>query len=646
MKTLAIDIETYSSVDIKTHGRHLYTASPDFEILLFAYCFDDEPVQIIDFTDGEDLPEDVYEGLTDPEVKKTAYNAAFEFGCIGKSTELKQEQWECTMCRGAMASLPLGLDACSRALGVAQKDAVGKALIKYFCMPCKPTKANGMRARNRPWHNFEKWDAFKKYCVQDVYVERAVAAKLKNFRVPEIEKKLYTIDQIINDRGILVDPKLIESAMYMDTVNRKKLIHEAEEITGLQNPNSVAQLKTWLETETDTPIKNITKDTIDAMLKDGTHTTKAARMLEIRQEISKASIKKYQAMVDTTGKDGRVRGLLQFHGASRTGRWAGRMIQVHNLVKNNIDHLDEARELVKARDFDGVELFFGSISNTLSQLIRTAFIPTPGCKFIMSDFSQIEARVIAWLAKEKWRLDVFATHGKIYEVSAAKMFHIPIEQVTKASHWRAKGKIAELALGYQGSSGAILRMPGGKDLGLDEDQIKEQIVYPWREANPKIVELWYNIGNAAVSVVGGEGDMQVGLIKLYMLHNTLCIKLPSGRVLAYLRARLSDGTHGPQVVYEGQNGITGVWGKVPSYGGKFVENIVQATARDLLAEKIVAVHQAGYKIVMHVHDEIVVEAPLEVSRETINKIMAAPVSWAAGLPLGAETTEGFYYKKN
>lgn len=649
MHSLAIDIETYSSADLMKSGVYRYVEAPDFQILLFAYAIDDSPTKIIDLVNGEQIPDEVLTALYNPKVLKTAYNAAFERACIAK--HLQQEQapigWECTMARASMLGLPLGLDAVSKVLKLqTQKDAAGKALIKYFSVPCKPTKVNGMRTRNMPEHNPEKWEAFKNYCVRDVDVEQEIRRKTAFFSIPQTEVKLWQLDQRINDTGVLLDSTFVQRAICMDVNYREKLFNEAVQLTKLSNPNSAAQLKQWISTETGEEVNSLTKEAMPALLQ-ATDCDVVKRVLRIRQEMAKTSVKKYEAMSSSICRDSRVRGLLQYYGANRTGRWAGRLVQVQNLPQNHLRDLDLARALVRDGNTDMVEILFGNVPDTLSQLIRTAFVAAEGHRLIVADFSAIEARVIAWLAGEKWRLDVFATHGKIYEASASQMFKIPIEQITKGSDLRQKGKVAELALGYQGGPNALITM-GALKMGLDEEELPK-LVAMWRNANRAIVKFWDTVGNAALNAVENSEvvHIQHGL-KFLIEKGILFIELPSKRRLAYLRPKIKINRFGNSALtYEGMNQTIKQWESQETYGGKLVENIVQAVARDCLADAMLRVHDAGYKIIMHVHDEIVLEMPEgKGSPEEVNKIMGSTISWARGLPLRADSYETKYYRKD
>lgn len=649
MHTLAIDIETFSSVDIQKCGMYKYLESPDFEIMLFAYKVDDQPVKVIDLMDMEDIPMHIMNALDDEKVTKKAWNAQFERRCIEKffKKHLPIEQWECTMVKASMLGLPLSLDAASKALQLQQeKMTEGKALIKYFSCPCKPTKVNGERARNQPSHSPEKWEKFKEYCAQDVVVEQAIADKIAFFQVPEMEKELYKLDQEINDRGIPLDPVLVKNAIRMDVEYRDQLTKEAVALTGLDNPNSVAQLKDWISKEMDEEVSSLNKKDIPGIL-EKTDSEIVQKVLQLRQEMSKTSVKKYAAMHYAMCSDNRARGLLQFYGANRTGRWAGRLVQVQNLPQNHLNDLDLAREVARAGDVEYLAMLFGSASDTLKQLIRTAFVAGPGHRFIAADFSAIEARVIAWLAGEKWRLDVFNTHGKIYEASASQMFKIAIESIVKGSDLRQKGKVSELALGYQGGVNALIKM-GALEMGLTETELPD-LVARWRLANSAIVKFWKTCETAAIEAVEDKAlvSIQHG-IKFFMEKGVLFIQLPSGRRLSYLRPKLVPNKFGGQsLTYEGMDQTTKKWGVQETYGGKLVENIVQATARDVLADAMLRLDRALYVIVMHVHDEVVLWAQNgKGSTEEVNAIMGQPIPWAKGLPLKAESYETPFYKKD
>jgi len=648
MRTLAIDIETYSSADLKSCGVYKYTEAPDFEILLFGYSIDGYPVKVIDLASGETLPYEALIYLQDPNALKTAHNAAFERTCIAKhfGITLDPDQWCCTMAKAAQLGLPLALGQVTTALGIPEgKMTEGKKLIRYFSISCKPTIKNGMRTRNLPEHDPEAWLSFKEYCAQDVRAEQQVREKISFFEIPAVEKQVWNLDQKINDTGILLDPQFVNNAIDFDTVYAERLTREAALISGLKNPNSVSQLKEWLQEETGEDIGSLSKETIPTLLKS-VSSEAAKQMLELRQQLSKTSVKKYAAMQKIICADNRARGIHQYYGANRTGRWAGRLVQPQNMPKNNLKDLELARQLVVDGNLDMMEMIYGNVPATISELIRTSFIAKPGHRFIVADFSAIEARVIAWLAGEKWRLDVFATHGKIYEASGAQMFKVPIESVTKGSPLRDKAKIAELALGYQGGKGALLKM-GAIKMGLTEDELPG-LVTKWRAANKKIVQFWYDVGDTAIAAVENGGMAEsTGKVLFYIRHNILWIELPSGRKLAYQQPKLQEGKFGPVVTYMGLDQTTKQWKRQETYGGKLVENIVQATARDLLAHAMLELDKYGYNIVMHVHDEIVCEmGHNEGSHEEMSDIMSYGPAWAKGLPLAADAYETEFYKKD
>ncbi|MEL1047392.1 DNA polymerase [Clostridioides difficile] len=652
MRTLSIDIETYSDLDIKKVGVYRYVDSANFEILLFAYAFDNEEVKVIDLVNDEELPKEVIEALNDNKVIKSAFNANFERTAISKflNINLKPNEWSCTMIKALTLGLPGSLDSVSKALKFnedKQKMKEGKALIQYFCKPCKATKVNKGRTRNLPIHDMEKWNKFKEYCKQDVVVEREIRNKLSKYKTTEREIKLWYLDQRINDTGIKVDTELIENAIECDKRYTEKLTKEAIKITGLNNPNSPAQLKKWLSDKVGFEITSLTKESIPEILKQ-VDDENVVRILELRKLMSKTSIKKYEAMKLAKGNDNRVRGLLQFYGANRTGRWAGRLVQVQNLPQNHIEDLDLVRNLLKEGDFDLIELLYDSVPDVLSQLIRTAFIPSEGHRFIVSDFSAIEARVIAWLAGEKWRLDVFNSHGKIYEASASQMFKIPIENIKKGSELRQKGKLAELSNGYGGSVGALISM-GAIKMGLKEEEL-QPIVTAWRNANPNITKFWWDVDKAAKKAIKDRTivEIQHG-IKFIYNPGVLFIELPSSRRLSYLRPKIEPHTtfSGDKITYEGMEQTSKQWKRIDTYGPKLVENIVQATARDCLREAMFNVTDAGYSIVMHVHDELVIDVDKKGgSLEEVNSIMGKEISWAKGLPLKADGYECDYYKKD
>ncbi|HEM6287250.1 TPA: DNA polymerase [Streptococcus suis] len=640
MRHLNIDIETYSSNDIKD-GVYKYVDAPDFEVLLFAYSLDRGPVECIDLT-RQNLPFEIQKAIFSDEVRKSAFNAQFERVCLSKHFDapyyLDPSQWRCTMVHAQELGLPSSLEKCASYLNLVQeKDTAGKNLIKYFSVPCKPTKANGGRTRNLPEHDPEKWQMFIDYCKQDVVVEMAIAERLSVLPVADREWDFYTADQRINDRGVALDAELVESALYCKDVKMDMLFDELKSTTGLANPNSRAQLLPWLKTH-GYSASGLTKADVQKELKTASGELK--RVLELKLQTAMSSLKKYEAMERAMCSDGRVHGLLQFYGASRTGRWAGRVVQVQNLARNYIKDLDDARNYVKARDIDAVEILYDSLNDTLKQLVRTAFVAEGDKEFYVSDFSAIEARVIAWYAKEQWRLEVFSTHGKIYEASASQMFHIPIEDVDK--ELRQKGKIAELALGYQGGPGALKQM-GALEMGVAEDEL-QSLVDDWRRANPGIVQFWKDVQTAAVKALRTRAVIKLGRLRFKYSKGFLLIQLPSGRQLAYARAKLEDGDYGPKLTYEGQ-GDKAYFTKQETYGGKLVENIVQATARDILAEAILRLEKNGYPVVFHVHDECIVEAS-GTTIETINELMAQAPDWADGLPLNSEGYVTKYYKKD
>lgn len=645
MKVLSIDIETFSDIDLVKSGVYKYTDSPKFEILLFAYAFGDDEVKVIDLANGEKLPNDVKAAILDDGVIKTAFNAQFERVCLSKflGVTLSVCAWRCTSVQAASLSLPLSLDGVAKVLGLKeQKMAEGKALIRYFSMPCKPTKVNGYAKRNMPYHSPEKWETFKSYCIQDVEVERAIKRKLQNYEISDEEQQVYVLDQEINDRGILVDLNITTKAMECDELYKSEAFFKAQSITGLENPNSVAQLKQWLN-DKGVEVESLSKEVVKKLSEEADGEVEI--LLNLRANMSKTSVKKYEAIARAVCPDERVRGLLQFYGANKTGRWAGRLVQVQNLPQNHLKDLTLARNLLKEGNFEALELLFESVPGVLSELIRTAFIPKKDHKFIVADFSAIEARVIAWLAGERWRMEVFATHGKIYEASASQMFKVPIDEITKGSPLRQKGKIAELALGYGGSVRALTAM-GALDTGIKEDELKG-LVTAWRQANSNITRFWWDIDNAAIKAVKDKTSVVMGRIKLSYESGILFVTLPSGRRLAYVKPRIELNKFGNDAItFEGV-GITKKWERIDTYGPKLVENIVQATARDLLAEAMVRVSEKGYQICMHVHDEIVVEIPktMDVLND-ICEVMAVAPRWADGLNLRADGYECEYYKKD
>lgn len=644
MDTLAIDIETYSDVSLPDCGVHRYAASEQFEIILFAYSLNDEPTQIIDLASGEKIPDKIMEYLTDDSVIKTAYNAAFERNCINRflGLSLKPEGWRCTLVQASMLSLPLSLEGVGEALNLDKKKmSEGKDLIRYFCMPCKPTKANGGRTRNLPSDAPEKWELFKTYCIRDVDVEKQIRNKLAKFPIPDREQKLYCMDQRINDRGIMVDQELIGHAVACDLLYKETVTKKAYEISGLENPNSVSQLKDWLN-EKGIEVDSLAKASVEELVENTQGDV--AEMMKLRLAMSKTSVKKYEAMERSVCPDGRVHGLLQFYGANRTGRWAGRLVQIHNLPQNHMEDLELARSLVKEGRYDLVELLYDSTPDVLSELIRTAFVARPGCRFIVSDFSAIEARVMGYLAGEGWVMEEFRGAGKIYEQTASKMFHIPIEEITKGSPYRARGKVASLACQYGGAEGALISMGA---LNFVEEEELKGLVQSWRTANPHIVNYWYEIDGAVKAAVKERKMTKVGMVTVYYQSGMLKIALPSGRVLSYVRPRMTVNRFGSESVsYEGI-GTNRKWTRIESYGAKFCENIVQATARDVLAEAMLRLEKKGFDIVCHIHDEVVLEVPEGASSvEEVNEIMAVCPDWCEGLPLKAAGFESPFYKKD
>lgn len=664
LRHLSIDIETKSSVDIGKAGLYRYAQSEDFEVLLFAYQMDDGEVELVDLAQGEQIPENVQLMLKDVAVVKHAYNAAFEWYCLNRAGyETPLEQWRCTMIHGLYCGYTAGLDATGKAIGLPQdkqKLTTGKALIRYFCVPCKPTKSNGNRTWNLPRHAPEKWELFKEYCKQDVVTERAILKRLNYFPVPEEEQELWQQDIRMNAFGVRVDSKLIEGALTIDGVSSAELTEEAINITGLQNPNSTAQLKVWVEKELsdslemDVELPGLRKEDVSMLLERNDLSKEIRRVLEIRQLLGKTSIKKYVAMETAKGTDDRVRGLTQYYGANRTGRWAGRLVQLQNLPRNYLKTLDYARELVKTKNYDGIRFLYGNVPDTLSQLIRTAFIPSEGHKFVVADFSAIESRVIAWLAGEQWVNEVFATHGKIYEATASQMFHVPIEKIVKGNpeySLRQKGKVATLALGYQGGTAALIAM-GALNMGLAEEELPD-IVQRWRNANPRIRDLWYAVEQAALTTMQTAQPQGInGLIfryegELMYGQSFLTVQLPSGRKLFYPKPFLKENQFGKMAIHYytvGQQ--TKKWEVASTYGGKMTENIVQAIARDCLAETLRRIEQLGLQVVFHVHDEVIIDAPMEVTAEQICDLMAEPISWAPGLLLKGAGFESSYYMKD
>ena len=646
MQTLSIDLETYSDQPLAKTGVYRYVESPDFEILLFAYSVDGGSVQQIDLACGEKIPPAILAALEDDKVIKWAFNANFERICLSRflgyptGDYLEPDSWRCSMVWAAYMGLPLSLEGAGAVLGLEkQKLAEGKDLIKYFCQPCAPTKSNGLRTRNLPKHAPDKWLTFKKYNIRDVETEMSIQARLLKYPVPDSVWEEYRLDQEINDRGVGLDMELVRQAIQMDGRSRSELTQAMKELTSLDNPNSVQQMKQWLAdngVETDT----LGKKAVAELLK--TAPQQLQKVLTLRQQLAKSSVKKYQAMETAVCADGRARGMFQFYGANRTGRWAGRIIQMQNLPQNHLDDLSEARGLVRAGGFDALEMLYEDVPDTLSQLIRTAFVPQEDRKFIVADFSAIEARVIAWLAGEKWRQDVFAEGKDIYCASASQMFGVPVEKHGVNGHLRQKGKIAELALGYGGSVGALKAM-GALEMGLQEDELPA-LVSAWRQANPKIVQFWWAVDHAVMDAVTRKTTTKTHGIIFSARNGMLFITLPSGRSLAYVKPKIGENRFGGDcITYEGVGG-TKKWERIDSYGPKFVENIVQATSRDILCYAMQTLRCCS--IVMHIHDEVVIEADRRMSLQAVCDQMGRTPPWAKGLQLRADGYETDFYKKD
>lgn len=660
MDHLSIDLETFSSVPIAKAGAQKYIASPDFEILLFAYSLNGAPSVCCDIAQGELLPDWVLDALCDPQCLKHAYNAAFEWGCLSKfmGRQLPPEQWRCTMFHGLYAGYPAGLDATGRALGLPEdkrKLSTGKALIRYFCVPCTPTKSNGGRRRNLPNHDPARWELFKEYNAQDVTTEMEIERRLSLITVPDWLQRQWETDLLINARGVAVDMEMVSGALEIGATVRERLTQEAVRISGLNNPNSVQQLSAWLEQETGEEVTDLRKDTVAKMIAQAPDIPEVQRMLEIRQELGKTSTKKYDAIEQAVCPDGCVRGLLQFYGANRTGRWAGRLVQVQNLPRTYTQPLELARNLVKQRKLDNLRLIYGSVPDTLSQLIRTAFVASDGNVLIDADFSAIEARVISWLAGEQWRLEVFKTHGKIYEASASQMFGVPIERIKKGNPeyaLRQKGKVAELALGYQGGAGALINM-GALDMGIPEDDLPD-IVQRWRDTNKRICDLWYKMNSAAVEAISTGYSVGVGRLLVSCEYDAaheveyLTVLLPSGRKLYYNSPQIGENKWGgPSISYMGMDQTTKKWKRIETYGGKLVENCVQAVARDCLAQAIENLEKEGLPVVFHIHDEVVIDCRADTATlDDVVNIMSRPIPWAPGLPLNADGWVGGFFKKD
>ncbi len=645
MKKLSIDIETFSDVDLIKCGVYKYADSPIFEILLFAYSIDDGEIHIIDLASGDKLPEEIIEAIKSDTVIKTAFNAQFERVCLSKHLGilLEPSSWYCTAVQAAELSLPSSLADVGAALGLErQKMTEGNDLIKYFCVPCKPTKSNGGRTRNMPWDAPDKWTLFKEYCKRDVDVERQIAEKLKKYPLSKSEHALYVLDQNINDRGVLVDLELARQAVKLNSIQTAVATEQAYTLTGLENPNSVAQLKAWL-TENGVEIESLSKKAVAALANETDGDIQ--EMLHLRLLMSKTSVKKYEAVMRSVCRDNRVRGMMRFCGASRTGRWSGNILQPQNLPQNHLPDLTLARDIVKDGDFEMLDMTFGNVPNVLSELIRTVLIPKPNHRFIVADFSAIEARVLSWLAGEQWRLDTFRNGGDIYCASASQMFRVPVEKHGVNGHLRQKGKQAELGCGYAGGVGALKNM-GAVELGIPEEELPT-IVNNWRNANPHIVKLWTEVGNTAMKAIKEKTIVSLGKLVFMYERGILFIRLPSGRRLSYIKPRIGTNRFGgDSITYMGV-GTSKKWERLETFGGKLVENIVQAIARDLLASAMMNVANAGYDIVFHVHDEIIAEVPDgQGSVDEMCKLMSINPDWADGIPLSADGYECEYYRKD
>ena len=648
MKKLSCDIETFSDVDLIRCGVYKYADSPDFEMLLFAYAADDGDVHIIDIAGGEELPEEIIQAIKSDTVVKTAYNAQFERVCLSRYLKLPEgeylnpQSWYCTAVQAAELALPLSLADVGSVLGLErQKMTEGKELIKYFCVPCKPTKSNGNRTRNRPCHDINKWETFKKYCMRDVDVERQIADKLKMYPISDEEHRLYVLDQIINDRGVLVDCELAKQAVKLNSIQSAVAVEQAYMITGLENPNSVTQLKQWLK-ENGVEIESLSKKAVKS-LADETDGD-VSEMLKLRLLMAKTSVKKYEAVIRSVCSDNRVHGMMRFCGANRTGRWSGNILQPQNLPQNHLPDLTLARDIVKDGDFEMLDMMFGNVPNVLSELIRTILIPKPNHRFIVADFSAIEARVLAWIAGEQWRIDTFKNGGDIYCASASKMFKVPVEKHGVNGELRQKGKISELACGYGGSVGALKNM-GAVEMGVQENEL-QGLINDWRNANPHIVRFWYEVGNAAMKAIKEKTTVPLGKLVFAYERGILFIRLPSGRRLSYIKPRIGTNRFGgDSITYMGINSAK-KWDRLETFGGKLTENIVQGTARDLLANALINAANAGYDTVFHVHDEIICEVPNGYgSVDELCRLMCIKPEWADGLPLNADGFECEYYKK-
>ena len=648
MKKLSCDIETFSDVDLIRCGVYKYADSPNFEMLLFAYAVDDGDVHIIDIAGGEELPEEIIQVIKSDTVVKTAYNAQFERVCLSRYLKLPEgeylnpQSWYCTAVQAAELALPLSLADVGSVLGLErQKMTEGKELIKYFCVPCKPTKSNGNRTRNRPCHDINKWETFKKYCMRDVDVERQIADKLKMYPISDEEHRLYVLDQIINDRGVLVDCELAKQAVKLNSIQSAVAVEQAYMITGLENPNSVTQLKQWLK-ENGVEIESLSKKAVKS-LADETDGD-VSKMLKLRLLMAKTSVKKYEAVIRSVCSDNRVHGMMRFCGANRTGRWSGNILQPQNLPQNHLPDLTLARDIVKDGDFEMLDMMFGNVPNVLSELIRTVLIPKPNHRFIVADFSAIEARVLAWISGEQWRIDTFKNGGDIYCASASKMFKVPVEKNGVNGELRQKGKISELACGYGGSVGALKNM-GAVEMGVQENEL-QGLINDWRNANPHIVRFWYEVGNAAMKAIKEKTTVPLGKLVFAYERGILFIRLPSGRRLSYIKPRIGTNRFGgDSITYMGINSAK-KWDRLETFGGKLTENIVQGTARDLLANALINAANAGYDTVFHVHDEIICEVPNGYgSVDELCRLMCIKPEWADGLPLNADGFECEYYKK-
>ena len=648
MKKLSCDIETFSDVDLIRCGVYKYADSPNFEMLLFAYAVDDGDVHIIDIAGGEELPEKIIQAIKSDTVVKTAYNAQFERVCLSRYLKLPEgeylnpQSWYCTAVQAAELALPLSLADVGSVLGLErQKMTEGKELIKYFCVPCKPTKSNGNRTRNRPCHDINKWETFKKYCMRDVDVERQIADKLKMYPISDEEHRLYVLDQIINDRGVLVDSELAEQAVKLNSIQTAVAVEQAYMITGLENPNSVTQLKQWLK-ENGVEIESLSKKAVKSLADETDEDV--SEMLKLRLLMAKTSVKKYEAVIRSVCSDNRVHGMMRFCGANRTGRWSGNILQPQNLPQNHLPDLTLARDIVKDGDFEMLDMMFGNVPNVLSELIRTVLIPKPNHRFIVADFSAIEARVLAWIAGEQWRIDTFKNGGDIYCASASKMFKVPVEKHGVNGELRQKGKISELACGYGGSVGALKNM-GAVEMGVQENEL-QGLINDWRNANPHIVRFWYEVGNAAMKAIKEKTTVPLGKLVFAYERGILFIRLPSGRRLSYIKPRIGTNRFGgDSITYMGINSAK-KWDRLETFGGKLTENIVQGTARDLLANALINAANAGYDTVFHVHDEIICEVPNGYgSVDELCRLMCIKPEWADGLPLNADGFECEYYKK-